>query len=174
MKGRVVAGRSVRLQRLGTIGVYGFDEATFHARLREFGADLLVDVRRRRGVRGAAGAFANATRLQRDLAERGVAYAHLLELAPTEGMRDLQRRADVAAGVGSHDRERLDPAYAKAYCASLDGDVLARVVEALGDAGAPVLLCVEEDASACHRSRAAAWLAERLSLAGVTHLAPAG
>ena len=156
--------------RLGTIGVYGFDETTFHGRLREFGADLLVDIRRRRGVRGAHRAFANATRLQHALAERGVAYAHVLELAPTEDMRDLQRQADAAEGVGGRDRERLAPAYVAAYGASLGDEAFARVLEAVRDARAPVLMCVEADPSACHRSIAAAWLAERLSLGGVTHL----
>ena len=157
--------------RLGTIGVYGFDETGFHARLGEFRADLLVDVRRRRGVRGAHYAFANATRLQDALAERGVAYAHVLELAPTEDMRDLQRRADAAAGVGGRDRQRLAPEYVAAYGASLGDEVFALMLEAIRDARSCVLMCVEADASACHRSIAAAWLAERLALGGVTHLA---
>ena len=51
--------------KLVTIGVYGFDEASFFAALQTAGVDTLCDMRQRRGVRGADYAFVNSKRLQR-------------------------------------------------------------------------------------------------------------
>lgn len=50
-----------------TIGVYGFDADTFLHRLQAAQVGVLLDVRQRRGVRGAEYAWANARRLQRAL-----------------------------------------------------------------------------------------------------------
>ena len=38
--------------RIVTVGVYGFNEATFFAALRATGVDTFCDIRLRRGVRG--------------------------------------------------------------------------------------------------------------------------
>ena len=46
-----------------TIGVYGFDESSFFQTLQNAGVDTFCDLRARRGVRGAAYAFANGERL---------------------------------------------------------------------------------------------------------------
>ncbi|HCR48249.1 MAG TPA: DUF488 family protein [Rhodothermales bacterium] len=54
--------------------------------LRLHEIDILVDVRRRRGVRGKAFAFANRARLESQLAKEGTAYLSLPELAPTGGV----------------------------------------------------------------------------------------
>jgi uncharacterized protein (DUF488 family) len=54
--------------RVATIGVYGFTADSFLRTLREAGVALVVDVRQRRGVRGAEYAWANAQRLQAALA----------------------------------------------------------------------------------------------------------
>lgn len=56
---------------LSTIGGYGFTEKSFIGRLREANVDTLVDVRRRRGMRGAKYAFLNSSYLQAALADAG-------------------------------------------------------------------------------------------------------
>jgi uncharacterized protein (DUF488 family) len=78
------------MQRLVTIGVYGFTADTFLAALREAGVGLVLDVRQRRGVRGPDYAWANSQRLQAALREAGIGYEHHRELAPTTELRQLQ------------------------------------------------------------------------------------
>ncbi|HET7574819.1 MAG TPA: DUF488 domain-containing protein, partial [Solirubrobacterales bacterium] len=98
-----------------TIGVYGFDGPAFLAALGEDGVDLVLDVRQRRGVRGAEYAWANARRLQAALEEAGIGYAHLPELAPTTELRQLQYAEDDRLGEGKRSRTRLAPEYARRY-----------------------------------------------------------
>ena len=57
--------------RIVTVGVYGFTLGTFLTALDEARVDCVFDVRQRRGVRGAAYAWANAQRLQLELAHMG-------------------------------------------------------------------------------------------------------
>jgi uncharacterized protein (DUF488 family) len=148
--------------RLATIGVYGFDGPGFVAALDEAGVTVLVDVRQRRGVRGAQYAWANARRLQRRLADNHIGYVHHPELAPTTELRELQYRADHAAGAGKRTRESLAPEYAARYTAEiLDRAPLQRLLDDLPVHGRAALLCVEAAAAACHRSLIAHRLAER-------------
>src|SRR4029079_16681977 len=106
--------------KLGTIGVYGRTADDFFADLRAFGADALVDVRRRRGVRGHEYAWANAGRLQELCAAAGIAYVNCRELAPTEEIRDILREDDRAAKRSRRARSELTPAFVEAYVALLD------------------------------------------------------
>ena len=69
--------------RIATIGVYCFTAATFIDTLERADVTLLIDVRQRRGVRGAQFAWANSRRLQASLAAAEIAYSHHVELAPT-------------------------------------------------------------------------------------------
>ena len=159
---------------LATIGVYGFDAATFTDALREAGAALVLDVRQRRGVRGSEYAWANAQRLQALLAEAGVGYAHHRELAPTTELRHLQYRADDREGVGKRSHVTLAEEYVARYTAEiLDRADLEAVVASLPADGTSVLLCVERDPQACHRALAAQRIAARLGVP-VTHLLPPG
>ena len=64
------------IERVLTIGAYGFNERTFVEALKAAGADLFIDIRARRGMRGSAYAFANATRLQASLEAAGIKYTH--------------------------------------------------------------------------------------------------
>src|SRR4051794_719760 len=154
--------------RLGTIGVYGWTAERFLLALQEFGADALVDVRRRRGVRGREYAWANAGRLTQMCAAAGIAYVHCLELAPTEDIRDILREDDRAAKRPRRARSELTPAFAAAYSALLDEPgVMAAARAAVTPYDAPVLLCVEATASACHRSLAAARLSSGLGVSQV-------
>ena len=74
----------------------------------------MLDVRQRRGVRGSEYAWANARRLQAALAEAGIGYSHLQELAPTTELRELQYREDDRRGEGKRSRTVLAPEYARA------------------------------------------------------------
>ena len=156
---------------IATIGVYGFDLPGFIAALDRAGITTLVDVRQRRGVRGHEYAWANAKRLQASLAEAGVEYVHMKQLAPTTEMRELQYVADAERGEGKRSRTELAPTYIHAYTEQiLDPADLAPLLELI-EAGRPALLCVERDAEACHRSLIAERLVEEHGVA-VEHLKP--
>jgi uncharacterized protein (DUF488 family) len=158
--------------RLATIGVYGFTAETFIHALRGADARLVLDVRQRRGVRGSEYAWANSARLQAALAVERIAYRHLAELAPTTELRRLQYREDARVGVGKRSRAELASAYRERYVSEiLDGVDLAGIVDALPADGASVLLCVERDAKACHRSVIARRIADRHGLSA-THILP--
>jgi uncharacterized protein (DUF488 family) len=137
------------MPRIATIGVYGFTAEEFLATLLENRVTEILDVRQRRGVRGADYAWANAKRLQRALDEASIGYRHLPELAPTTELRHLQYAADDAAGVGKRHREVLAPAFVERYEREiLDGTPLPE----LPARGLAALFCVERDPEACHRS----------------------
>jgi len=156
---------------IATIGVYGFDRDSFLAALGAAGVDLLLDVRQRRGVRGSEYAWANAARLQAALAEAGIGYTHLKELAPTTELRQLQYREDDRRGEGKRSRTTLAPEYARGYSEQiLDPADLDPIVNWIGSSSA-ALLCVERDPEACHRSLIAARLEADYGF-GVEHLRP--
>lgn len=147
------------MAELATIGVYGFDGSSFIRALKEAGVSLVLDVRQRRGVRGSEYAWANARRLEAALAEAGIGYSHLPELAPTTEMRQLQYREDERRGEGKRSRTELAPEYVRQYTEQvLDRVALEPIVNWIGSKHA-ALLCVERDAEACHRSLIAARLA---------------
>lgn len=156
-----------------TIGVYGFGAEAFLERLRRADVRLVLDVRQRRGVRGSDYAWANSRRLQAALTDAGIAYEHHRELAPTTELRQLQYLEDDRRGVGKRSRRELAPEYARRYTAEiLDKADLATIVQASLRSGVAVLLCVERDPEACHRSL----IAERLSqhhAVSIEHLRPA-
>ncbi len=158
------------MPRISTIGVYGFDGESFVAALDEAGVTLVVDVRQRRGVRGAQYAWANAQRLQRRLAEHRIGYLHHAELAPSTELRELQYAADARTGAGKRSRDVLSAEYVAGYTREvLDAVSLQPLIDELPVHGRAALLCVEAAAAACHRSLIAARLAERHGFA-VEHL----
>lgn len=157
---------------MATIGVYGFTAESFLEALRGADVGLLVDVRQRRGVRGAEYAWANAQRLQRALAEVGIGYEHRKELAPTTELRRLQYEEDDRRGVGKRSRTELAPAYRRRYTDEiLDRADLWDLLAGLPSDSAAALLCVERDPEACHRSLIAARLADRHAVV-ITNLRP--
>ena len=159
------------MSSIATIGVYGFDRNSFLEALAAARIDLLLDVRQRRGVRGSAYAWANAQRLQAALAEAGVGYSHLKELAPTTELRQVQYREDARVGEGKRSRTALAPEYARRYTEEiLDRVDLEPIVKWIGSSSA-ALLCVERDPEACHRSLIAARLARDRDFS-VKHLRP--
>ena len=167
-----VAARPRTPQTLATIGVYGFDADAFLRAIEGADVRVLIDVRQRRGVRGSEYAWANARRLQAALADAGIAYVHLKELAPTTELRQLQYAEDARAGVGKRSRAELAPAYVEGYTREiLDPTGVEVVVDALPAEGRAALFCVERDPEACHRSLIAARVADEHG-ARVIHLRP--
>jgi uncharacterized protein (DUF488 family) len=159
------------MREIATIGVYGADVGSFLAALRDAGVDLVLDVRQRRGVRGAEYAWANARRLEASLREAGIVYQHLPELAPTTSMREAQYEADAARGEGKRSRTVLAPVYVERYTEEvLEPADLDPLVRFIGSSTA-ALLCVERDAAACHRSLIAARLAREYG-ARIVNLRP--
>lgn len=147
------------MTRIVTIGVYGFTADAFVEKLTGAGVGLLLDLRQRRGVRGAEYAWANSARLQHALAAAEIGYRHVPELTPTTEMRQLQYREDDRQGVGKRNRVALAPEYAERYTREiLDPFDLGALVAELPSDSVTALFCVECDPQACHRSL----VAERL------------
>jgi uncharacterized protein (DUF488 family) len=148
-------------RRIATIGVYGATLARFLSALADAEVTLVLDVRQRRGVRGPEYSWANSKRLQQALADAGLGYRHLPELAPTTELRQLQYAIDDAAGVGKRSRARLAPEYAAPYRREILAPAdLEELIGVLPATGIGALLCVERDPEACHRSLIAARLAD--------------
>lgn len=157
---------------IATIGVYGRTLPGFLADLRAAGVVQLLDVRQRRGVRGAQHAWANSRRLQAALAEAGIDYQHHRELAPTTELRHLQYADDARQGVGKRNRRALCADYTRRFIAEIldHADLLSPVCE-LPATGVAALLCVERAPEACHRSLVADRLAAEYGVT-VEHLRP--
>jgi uncharacterized protein (DUF488 family) len=158
---------------VATIGVYGFDQASFLAALSRARVSVLLDVRQRRGVRGSEYAWANSARLQAALADAGIEYRHHKELAPTTELRRLQYAEDDRLGVGKRSRVELAPEYRERYTHEiLDQVDLEPIVASMPADATTALLCVERDPEACHRSLIADRMAREHGVS-VRHLKPA-
>jgi uncharacterized protein (DUF488 family) len=161
--------------KLVTIGVYGFSEAAFFQALQTAGVDTFCDIRWRRGVRGSDYIFANSTRLQKRLAELGIRYLHLREVAPSPALRRRQTEADKVAGVAKRKRAALGEVFIAAYRQEqLAGFDSRQFVKKLGpEAQTVALFCVESEPAACHRTLLAERLQQDLgSEIEVVHLTP--
>ncbi len=156
-----------------TIGVYGFSAESFFNALQAAEVDTLVDIRRRRGVRGSEYTFANSQRLQRRLAELGIRYLHRLDLSPTDEIRQQQHAADQAEKIARRKRETLHPDFISAFQQEVlaDFDPQSLLDELPEDARVIALLCVEKHPAACHRSLVADKLQAELGVA-VEHIVP--
>ena len=159
--------------RLVTIGGYGFDELRFITALLAADVDTFVDVRQRRGLRGQRYAFLNSRRLQSLLVETGIRYLHAHDLAPTQAIRDLQKKRDVETGTRKRTRTRLSSEFVEAYKSEvLDNFDVTTFRSAVGrDTHVVALFCVEGQPEACHRSLAAEWLGQRFDIR-VQHIRP--
>lgn len=138
-----------------TIGVYNSTEQEFFNKLTDNRIDTFCDIRQRRGVRGAKYAFVNSNRLQEKLNELDIKYGHIIDLAPTKEIRELQKEADAQQGELKRDRNKLGKVFTIAYkdriLSNFDFD---NFIDKLHEVGASrvVLFCVEEKPAACHRS----------------------
>lgn len=155
-----------------TIGVYNSTEDEFFGKLTRNNIDTFCDIRQRRGVRGAKYSFVNSQKLQAKLVDLDIKYGHVIELAPTKEIRNLQKEADAQSGTQKRDRTQLGKMFQIAYkekiLKNFDLDAL---IEQLEDAGARkvVLFCVEEHHRACHRSIVADKIEEKYGIK-VIHL----
>lgn len=138
-----------------TIGVYNSTEQEYFKKLTDNKIDTFCDIRQRRGVRGSKYAFVNSNRLQQKLLDLDIKYGHVIELAPTKEIRELQKEADAQQGELKRDRNKLGKVFTITYknrvLSNFDFDSF---IEKLDDVGARrvVLFCVEEKPEACHRS----------------------
>ncbi len=96
------------IEKFYTIGVYGLSEDQYFSKLLENKIDAFVDIRQRRAVRGSKYSFVNSTKLQNKLSALGIKYFHVLELAPTTEIRELQKKDDVSKGIKKIDRCRIN------------------------------------------------------------------
>lgn len=138
-----------------TIGVYNSTEDAFFKKLIDNKIDTFIDVRQRRGVRGAKYSFVNSTKLQEKLFLLNIKYVHQLDLAPSIQVRELQKKADVKKNELKQSREELDTSFKNAYRnLILDNFDLRYFIDDLQEQNSSkiVLFCVEENSSACHRS----------------------
>ena len=142
------------IKKVVTIGVYGFSEEEFFAALQRAGVDVFCDVRQRRGVRGAAYAFANSQRLQVRLAGLGIHYLHRKDLAPTTAVRQQQKTADKISKTAKRQRDQLSRAFINAYEAEIlsQFEPQSLLDELPPEAKVVALFCVEREPGACHRS----------------------
>jgi uncharacterized protein (DUF488 family) len=147
------------VRTIATVGVYQSSLEDFLDKLQRHRVAMVVDVRQRRGVRGREYAWANSRRLQAALEKAGIRYQHVLELAPTTELRQLQYREDARLKVGKRSRIELAEEYRRRYLHEvLDRVDLGPVLASFPDEATTALLCVERDARACHRSLIAARL----------------
>ena len=138
-----------------TIGVYNSTEKEYFKKLTDNHIDTFCDIRQRRGVRGSEYAFVNSNRLQLKLNDLDIKYGHILELAPSSEIRELQKVADNQQGEHKRDRNRLGKIFTIAYkdriLSKFDFENFIEKLELVG-ANRVVLFCVEEKHEACHRS----------------------
>ena len=138
-----------------TIGVYNKSEEEFFKSLTANNIDTFCDIRQRRGVRGSKYSFVNSTRLQEKLSSLDIKYGHIIGLAPTQEIRELQKKDDHINGVLKSERQVLGDVFISEYKDRiLNKFNFDFFFEKLDQAGANkiVLFCVEELAQACHRS----------------------
>lgn len=154
-----------------TIGVYNSTEQEYFNKLTNNNIDAFCDIRQRRGVRGAKYSFVNSNRLQEKLNELDIKYGHILDLAPTSEIRDLQKKVDAQQGELKRDRNKLGKIFTLAYkdriIGKFDFDFFIDKLDEIG-ASKVVFFCVEEKPEACHRSIVTAKL-EKLGYK-ITHL----
>ncbi len=139
-----------------TIGYEGMQIDGFLDAVLHHGLDRLIDVRHNPIARRYG--FHKRT-LARLLSNIGVEYVHVPELGiPSEDRRRLTSRADYEALFDQYEAETLPE----------QGRALALVAR-LQREKASALLCMEADATLCHRSRIAAVVAENTRMA-IHHL----
>jgi len=155
-----------------TIGVYGSTSEEFFNKLISNNIDTFIDIRRRRAVRGSVYSFVNSNRLQSKLKELGINYFHILDLAPTNEIRNIQKEADRTAGVLKRERNKLGDKFTEEYSRQIlenynFSDLIYKLEEV--NAYKAVLFCVEKEVEACHRSLVADKLEQRYSVT-INHL----
>jgi len=156
---------------LHTIGVYGFSEEEFFAKVIEAQIDTFVDIRRRRGVRGHEYSFANCNYLQNKLQALNIKYVYCLDLAPTDKIRYQQYEIDKKTGTTKRKREELSSEFVESYTKEiLKPFDIDKFMSNLAEAKNIVLFCVERNPRACHRSIVADYILKKYPKILVNHI----
>jgi len=157
------------VENVYTIGVYGSTENDFFDKLIKNRVDLFIDIRRRRAVRGSKYAFVNSKRLQERLQKLSITYQHIIELAPSNEIRELQKQKDKKDGILKSQREELSIDFVNEYKKNvLDLYDLSSIL-AKSNYKNIVLFCVEKSHLACHRSIVSAEISRTFNLK-INHL----
>lgn len=138
-----------------TIGVYNSTEDSYFEKLTKNHIDMFCDIRQRRGVRGSQYRYVNSNYLQAKLRELGIDYMYIKELAPTAEIRQKQKDADKRNNETKKQRTTLGKVFVEEYESQILSHFdMKNLIRTLENAGATnvVFFCVEEHASACHRS----------------------
>ena len=147
--------KTTNLPDIYTIGVYGSSEKDFFQKLTDNNIDTFCDIRLRRAVRGAQYAFVNSKRLQDKLEKLSIRYIYETGLTPTTEIKELQEKADEKNKIQRRKREELSDVFKNAYTKKILSHFdIGQFIQNLRDSGAKkiVLFCVEQLATACHRS----------------------
>ena len=150
-----------------TIGVYNSTEDSFFEKILKNNIDLFCDIRQRRGVRGSQYKYVNCKYLQDELKKLGVDYRYIKELAPTNEIRQKQKDADKIAGETKKQRTTLGEVFSFEYRKQILGAYnMNELANELNESNYKniVFFCVEEYASACHRSLVADKLGKLLDV----------
>lgn len=156
-----------------TVGVYGSSESDFFNKITSNNIDTFCDIRRRRAVRGSQYSFVNSKRLQDKLKQLNINYIYEIGLAPTNEIRDLQKKADEQNKIQKRQREELGFVFKNEYTNRIIANFdFHSFVENLKKTGANkvILFCVEKAPNACHRSLVTNRLQELYPDISVTHL----
>ena len=141
-----------------TIGYTKKSLRQFIGLLQDAGVDAVIDVRLRNTSQLAG--FAKRDDLDFLLGEGfGIAYEHLVELAPTAEILDAYKN--------DHDWSAYERDYPQ-LLAKRDALTIGR--QLLERHQRPCLLCAEDTADHCHRRLLAEYLAERISDLEIVHL----
>lgn len=154
------------MMQIYTIGVYSSTEEEFFNKLVENNIDTFCDIRQRRGVRGREYAFVNSNYLQAKLRDLNIRYMHILDLAPTKEMREKQKIEDIRLGVKKRSRDSLGIIFSREFkhkISSFNFDEFHETLDRVGTSKI-AFFCVEEKASACHRSIVAQEMKNRFNL----------
>jgi|SRR5579863_3866507 len=150
-----------------TTGVYGLTSEEFFDTLVANKIDTFIDIRKRRAVRGSKFSFVNSKRLQNKLAELDIQYLHILDLAPTNEIREIQYLDDDKSGIKKRDRKELGNSFIYEYKKQIleKFNFLNFIIQLENmKANRVILFCVEREPKACHRSLVAERLAYELSV----------
>lgn len=137
-----------------TIGAYDFTEEKFFSALIKNKIEIFIDVRWRRGMRGAKYKFLNAQYLQYKMRQQGIGYHHFKALAPPPEMRAIQKKSDKDNQTSKRKRTELSEEFVQAYHCQIVQKVnlweMFKIFQP--DKKNIVLHCVERCPEACHRS----------------------
>ena len=153
------------MTKIFTIGVYNSTEDSFFTKLKNNNIDLFCDIRQRRGVRGSQYKYVNSNYLQQKLEELGIKYKYIKELAPTNEIRQKQKEVDKYNGENKKQRLVLGSVFTFEYNRQILNQYdISSLIKELENNNIKnvVFFCVEEHASACHRSLVAKKIAEEL------------